>query len=376
MTTPALWLVVGSVLGSVALVRDATTRGTRAPAPSVAAPAGARVDRGAAAPPPRLADTGLYEDFAARKLHRDVLGFSPQYPLWTDGASKRRWIRLPPGTAIDASNPRSWRFPLGTKLWKEFAYRQRVETRFMELTAAGWTYATYVWTEDGGDAVLAPERGVAAAYVRTSGDVRHDIPGVLDCKACHQGRDSEVLGFELLQLSPDRDPLAPHATSNPGDVDLAALAERGLVRGLPASLATDPPRVAARTPRERAALGYLHGNCSSCHNSSGPLASLGMSLVAPVAGSGAVPAERGARETAVGVESEYRLAATGRTAPRIAPGDPAGSLLVQRMSSRHASMQMPPLGTSTVDAEAVSLVSSWIRQLPPDAVSLRTESTR
>ena len=39
------------------------------------------------------------------------LAFAPQYPLWTDGAAKRRWISLPPGTAIDASDPENWVFP-------------------------------------------------------------------------------------------------------------------------------------------------------------------------------------------------------------------------------------------------------------------------
>lgn len=375
MPTLTTWTLAATVIGTITLVDSASGRSTErsssAPRVASAAPdaeAGSTVE-----PPRRLAETGLYTDFAARKLHPSVLPFSPQYPLWTDGARKSRWISLPAGTSIDASDPRSWRFPIGTKLWKEFAYEKRVETRFMQLTAAGWIYATYAWTEDGSDALLAPERGVMAAYVKTSGAVRHDIPGVQDCKACHQGREGEVLGFELLQLSPDRDPLAPHATSSQDDVTLATLSARGLLRGLPAELLANPPRVSARTPVERAALGYLHGNCSSCHNASGPLASLGMSLVAPI--SGAIPgadAGRGARETAVNVESQFRLPGTHETAPRIAPGDPEGSVVVQRMSSRHTAVQMPPLGTSTVDEEAVSLVTTWVRELPPRAVAQRT----
>ncbi len=35
-----------------------------------------------------------------------------------------------------------------------------------------------------------------------------------DCRACHEGAPVPVLGFGALQLSPDRDPLAPHAESN------------------------------------------------------------------------------------------------------------------------------------------------------------------
>ena len=375
MPTLATWTLAATAIGAVTLVDSATRSAERSPGAELRA-ADLQASGPVAGPPPRLAETGLYEDVASRTLHADVLPFSPQYPLWTDGARKHRWIRLPPGTSIDASDPRSWRFPIGTRLWKEFAYEKRVETRFMELTAAGWIYATYVWTEDGRDAVLAPERGVPALYVKTSGAVRHDIPGVYDCKACHQGREGEVLGFELLQLSPDRDPLAPHATSSPDDVNLVTLAERGLLRGLPTELLSAPPRVAARTPRERAALGYLHGNCSSCHNASGPLATLGLSLTAPISGVANADGDQGARDTAVGVGSRFRLPGTSRSALRIAPSDPDGSVLVQRMSSRHATVQMPPLGTSTVDEEAVRLVTDWVRELPARAISMTAQSTR
>jgi hypothetical protein len=340
-------------------------------AAAVAALVCARAALSAPAPAPsrlpeRLADTGLYADFAAGQIAAGVLPFSPQYPLWTDGAAKRRWIRLPPGAAIDARDARAWRFPVGTKLWKEFSFGRRVETRYMERTRAGWAYATYLWSEDGSDARLAPERGVPGA-VATGAGGRHDIPSVSDCKACHQSGRSEVLGFTLLQLSPDRDPLAPHAASSPEDVDLASLAARGLLRGVARQDLATPPRIAARSPRERAALGYLQGNCASCHNASGPLSSLGMSLEAPLAGRAAA----GARETAVGVASRYVPSGAEQGALRIVPGDPAASVLVRRMSSRHAAAQMPPLGTHAVDEDAVRLLSDWIRELPAPAYVAR-----
>src|SRR5690242_4440897 len=62
--------------------------------------------------PETLQDTGLYSDFTALQVDQAHLAFSPQYPLWTDGAAKRRWISLPPGSAIDASDPDVWVFPV------------------------------------------------------------------------------------------------------------------------------------------------------------------------------------------------------------------------------------------------------------------------
>ena len=330
----------------------------------------ARPERTRAGPPLRLADTGLYADPATLTIRAGVLPFTPQYPLWTDGAAKRRWIALPPGAAIDASDARAWRFPVGTKLWKEFSFGRRVETRYLERTRAGWIYATYLWNEAGTEARLAPDGGLRGAHVDAANGVRHDVPGVEDCKACHEAGPSRVLGFTLLQLSPDRDPLAPGAVApEPGSVDLASLAARGLVRRLPARHLDAPPRIAARSPRERAALGYLAGNCAACHNASGPLASLGLSFEAPLAG--ATRPVPGARETAVGVESRYRPAGAEGPALRVVPGDPAASVLVQRMSSRHAAARMPPLGTSAVDEEAVRLVADWIRELPAPSLASR-----
>ena len=73
-------------------------------------------------PPATLRDTGLYSDWATKTIARDNLPFSPQYPLWSDGAKKSRWVRIPKGAYIDASNPDVWRFPVGTRLWKEFRF--------------------------------------------------------------------------------------------------------------------------------------------------------------------------------------------------------------------------------------------------------------
>src|SRR5215510_5223203 len=83
-------------------------------------------------PPATLRDTGLYTDWANKIVGPEKIRFSPQYPLWSDGAHKTRWMQLPRGRFIDASNPDAWRFPIGTRFWKEFAFGTRAETRFIE----------------------------------------------------------------------------------------------------------------------------------------------------------------------------------------------------------------------------------------------------
>src|SRR5687768_16524432 len=75
--------------------------------------------------PALLSETGLYAGGGTSEIDPRNRPFSPQYPLWTDGAAKKRWIRLPEGTAIDATNLSKWDFPIGTRFWKEFSFDGR-----------------------------------------------------------------------------------------------------------------------------------------------------------------------------------------------------------------------------------------------------------
>lgn len=334
--------------------------------------------------PRRLADTGLYADFATRTVRADNLPYTPQYPLWSDGAHKQRWIHLPVGTSIDASDVDHWKFPIGTKLWKEFTFATRAETRYMERIEDGsWIYATYVWSDAANgvvdpatssttsDALLAPDCGVRAACVTTLG-TRHDIPSAVDCRACHEGSPTRVLGFSALQLSSDRDPLAPHAEIPAQNaLDLPTLVARGLVRGAPSDIVEHPPRIEAPSADERAALGYLYANCGGCHNSEGPLATLGLELDHRLNASSS-PALR----TTIGVESRFRGECEG-PAVRVRAGDPEHSVLVARISTRFPAAQMPPIGTHAVDDEALALITRWIRDelATPRALADVTKST-
>ena len=307
--------------------------------------------------PGHLRDTGLYGPGGGEEIAADVLSFSPQYPLWSDGADKRRWIRLPPGTRIDARDPDRWAFPVGTRLWKEFSLGRRLETRMLERTRDGWRFGTYVWAEDGSDAVLAPSGGLRAG-VAVPGGGRWTIPGTADCRACHEGQPDPVLGFTALQLSSDRDPAAPHARAAHAEVHLEELLARGLLRGLSPSLTATPPRIASGSSDERAALGYLHANCGICHNRRGPLAGIGLDLLQSVS-EGPSSLER-TRSSALSVRA---LRPVGGAEVRLDPGKPEHSVLFRRMGARNPLDQMPPLGTEKPDREALALVERWIHSL-------------
>lgn len=311
-----------------------------------------------AQPPLRLHDTGLYAGAAGEAIAPANRPFAPQYPLWSDGLVKRRWAYLPPGTAVDAADIAEWRFPEGTRLWKEFSLgTRRVETRMLWKTAAGWQFAVYAWNDAGTEAHLAPDDGVRTTIGVAPGRF-HTIPAKADCAACHGTRGEAPLGFNALQLSTDRDPHAIHGEPlPPGALTLQGMMEEGLLVPARTALISDPPRIRTRSPETRAVLGYLASNCGICHNGRGEIAAL-----APVI------RLRDLLEDGDAVARRMEGAATRWQIPGVPdgasvvvqPGIPDHSALLARMRSRSPSSQMPPLGTAVRDRDAVEAVTRWI----------------
>jgi hypothetical protein len=65
--------------------------------------------------------------------------------------------------------------------------------------------------------------------------------------------------------------------------------------------------------------------------------------------------------TSLGVAAHKRTGVAS-AALRIAPGDPQGSSLLQRVATRDPNTMMPTLGTQQSDAQAVALLEAWIRE--------------
>jgi hypothetical protein len=296
----------------------------------------------------RLSDTGLYADIATGTLAEGVRPFRPQWELWSDGATKRRFLSLPPGTRIDTSNMDGWIFPVGTRVWKEFSRDGvRVETRLLRKDGPGrqeWTLTGYVWNDDQSDAVAAPDGQENAL------GTAHDVPDSKTCKACHEGAIDALIGVSAIQLDHEL-----------GDLSLATLSAENLITVSP------PGRYAVPgNDVEREALGYLHANCGHCHNdhASGPAGVL-FQLALTVRTLGSV-VETPAYRTSVGAPSRVPMPLPGTSAMQIvAPGDPEASLLYIRMKRRSPEKgQMPSVASELVDIAGAAAVAAWIRALP------------
>lgn len=297
-------------------------------------------DRGPTTGPMLLSETGLYADFASRTLAKDLFAFAPRYEFWADGATKSRYLYLPPGTKIDTSNIDNFTFPVGTKVFKEFRYDGKlVETRLLMKTRAGtgnksWWEVAYVWKPDGSDAVAAPLGATGA--LGTS----HDVPNQTDCGNCHGDVSDVLIGVSAIQLS------------DPANNALTALGAAGRL-GNPVPTTIEVPGSGV----VKDALAYLHANCGHCHNDqSQKLATQTKMRLRLVVGQ-KTPEETGAYTTTVDTIMKHTLP-TGET-KIVVKGAPEQSGLWLRMGLRD-NYGMPPAGTQRVDDTGRDTIRQWI----------------
>src|SRR5690242_6001785 len=87
------------------------------------------------------------------KPNRGVVPYDLNTTLFTDYATKRRYVWMPPGQAAVYKPDETFGFPRGTILVKTFSYpdaalggRERmIETRLLVNTDDGWYALPYVW---------------------------------------------------------------------------------------------------------------------------------------------------------------------------------------------------------------------------------------
>jgi len=355
MTRTRFW----SVAVLVASIGIAAMPGRK---PVLAPPGSSDVAR----PPDRLADTGLYLDVRAGLIDPANRPFAPQYPLWSDGLAKKRWVYLPSDATIDATDDSAWRFPVGTRFWKEFSLNGRkVETRLLWRAPGGWVFASYRWNDEGTDAALVSEEGVADVVEVATGR-RHNIPSRTDCTAFHgttragpsTSSGQGPLGFNPLQLSPDRDPNAIHGEPlGPGMITLKELVEEHRLMPQRHDLVSNPPRIRTNDPGTRSVLGYLAANCAMCHDGSDGVSVLGPSLKYADLMENADLVARSLVERPSNWQAPGQPDGSTRL---VHPGDPERSALLLRMRSRSPSSQMPPLGTVVRDQRGVDALTRWI----------------
>ena len=304
-----------------------------------------------------LSDYGFFKGTLKEQIPSDgVVLYTLNSPLFSDYASKLRFIKLPAGQSV-AYNPDSvLQFPVGTAIVKTFYYpidernpkkgRRLMETRVLLHEAKGWVALPYIWNKEQTDAVLEVAGGSdQVSWIDGAGkkqSFEYQVPNMNQCKGCHE-RSGEMtpIGPSVRQLNDGR--------------QLQHWETAGLLKGLPKdhipALVNYSDASASLDDRVKA---YLDINCAHCHNPTGPARSSGLYLTWD-----------SKDRTAYGFLKPPVAAGrgSGNLSYDIVPGKPEQSILHYRMASRDPGVMMPELGRQLTHHEGVELVRSWISSL-------------
>jgi uncharacterized repeat protein (TIGR03806 family) len=325
--------------------------------------------------PQQLSAYGLFEGAPRdQRPAEGVLPYDIRTALFSDYATKLRFLKVPVGQTVSYSADQTLEFPVGTIIAKTFAYPadmrrpgeklDLLETRILIHQQSGWIGLPYVWNEAETEATLK----LAGAMLRASwtdpagARVDHDylVPNANQCKGCHRVTDEtfQPIGPKARYLNQD------FAYAEGSENQLARWTRVGILAGAP------PPEQAPRVPvwddpstgsLEDRARTYLEINCAHCHSTGGPARTTGLDLTW-----GPQPPVK------LGVY-KYPVAAGRGSGDRlygIVPGKPERSILMYRMTSLDPGVMMPELGRRMVHTEGVELLREWIAAMPePDSTA-------
>ena len=343
--------------------------------PDAAAPADADAPEQRVTPAPadepwdQLSEWHLFDDIAEQEPSERVLPYAVNAELYADEADKRRFVWIPEGSRVEYEPSSAWRFPEGTILVKTFLYSRALEgdqatprlleTRLLVRGADRWHAHTYVYEDGNDDAVrVVAGRRIDVRFVDERGDSRDNryaVPNTNQCGECHGKEDRlDTLGGTTRQWN--------RSAPDVGDNQIERLIELGWLEGAEPEgdreVLVDPFGDAPIGERMRA---YVDGNCGHCHNDheeagdDGSGLWLRYDLTDPVDDPRATLGICKMPQSAGGATCGHVL--------DVVPGMPESSIVICRMESELAKVQMPPVGRSLRDQRGIELLHDWIASL-------------
>jgi uncharacterized repeat protein (TIGR03806 family) len=318
--------------------------------------------------PMKLSEYGFFQgDLSAQQPAEGVLPYRLNTPLFTDYASKLRFVKLPEGASVPYNDQRVLQFPVGTVIIKTFYYphdarkprkgRQLLETRLLIHEPDGWVALPYHWNEAQDEAVLEVAGDHREVVWRDAEGkkrkVDYSMPNLNQCKSCHSWDGALTpIGPSARQLNSPLDYGQGPQNQLQHWAELDLLAE---LPGNPAAIPSVPnwedPQDGSTAERARA---WLDINCAHCHNPHGPASTSGFFLDIHQED----PAVYGVRKTPVAAGR-----GSGGRAYDIHPGQPQASILVYRLSSTDPGVMMPEVGRTLVHEESLALIEKWIEAM-------------
>lgn len=318
----------------------------------------------------KLSDYGFFKQPLRQLIPatEQVVPYSLNSPLFTDYASKSRFISFPEGSAATyISDEKVLDFPEGTVIIKNFYYTDAdlktndadviLETRLLISKAGEWVALPYVWNEEQTEAYLYI-LGKDIDLVLAANEKRiepitfsYSVPNINMCKNCH------VRDKSLVPLGPTPRQLYRENQFFSGSHNqLTYLQDNQLLVDLPhlSGVAKMPDYEDASAPLDGRARAYLDVNCAHCHQDGGSAKTSGLHLVYE---------ETDMYKLGVNKPPVAAGKGSGYLAYDIVSGKPEASILLYRMKHLEPDVVMPEIGKNLVHAEGVALIEQWIKSL-------------
>jgi uncharacterized repeat protein (TIGR03806 family) len=318
-------------------------------------------------PYPKLSDYKFFEgEMKNQTPSLDVIPLEPASGLFTDYASKKRFIWMPNGSQLTyVSDNQILNCPVGTVLIKNFYYTtiqpgnttQIIETRLMIRKSDGWKFYEYLWRDDQTEADLVAGTDFANGSTKTitfkkpnneiiTTDYR--IPSDAECLACHKKNEiATPIGIKPQNLN--HNIVYGGVSKN----QLQKLVEQGYLQSYPSSITSTIDYHDTTKSLELRARSYLDANCAHCHQDQARCDYRALRLAF---GETSNPANLG-----ICVTADEEISPTLQRL--ITPGIPSKSVIHYRLSSNDESERMPMLGRTIIHDEGVSLIEQWISSL-------------
>jgi uncharacterized repeat protein (TIGR03806 family) len=327
------------------------------------------------------------------------LPFKLSTPLFTDYASKYRFVFVPEGAEATYSEHEAMNFPVGTVLSKTFTLpadtanragdESIIETRLLINRESGWVALPYFWENKSDARLLITGTSVSAEITHNGSTISFDygVPKASQCTACHSiltdGSQTFLpIGPKARYLNWDLD----YGDGNGLTNQLEAWEAAGILAGVPdtntidtAAIFTDndDPSTMTTNEVELAARSYLDINCAHCHRAELTLPS-GYSGAAGGSGLNIEFNRVMADNTSKFGVCKEPLAGGLPAAPgelsshpyAVVPGYSEVSYLPYRMNTNDSRHRMPELGRATVHTEGVALINEWIDRMPANTCGI------
>ncbi|MDB6112098.1 MAG: hypothetical protein JWR69_3848 [Pedosphaera sp.] len=310
--------------------------------------------------PPLRSQTGAFQDAASLTPNTNLIPYTVNSPLWSDGAVKHRWMALPTNSTIHFTPTGEWSFPNGTVFVKHFDLPvdetnpnilRRLETRLLVRDTNAAVYGiTYKWRTNYTDADIVTNALTEDIVINTGTGTRTQqwfYPGPLDCLRCHTPAANYVLGVKTRQLNGN----FPYAGSGVTDNQLRAWNHIGLFDAtLDESNVANYDKLVSVTnttaPIGSRVRSYLDSNCSQCHRPGGVPAFWDARYDTPLASQSII---NGTVANTLGVPG----------AKVVVPQDLSKSIMYLRVNTLDT-FKMPPLARNRIDTNAVAALAQWI----------------